>query len=158
MNSIDEWFEPIYIKNYTKMVKLAYYILQDKNLAEDVVQNAFFALLIKHRQLWDHPNIPGWLTKTVKNMADNTRNKASYMLESSLLPEHEPAVDGFPQDFMSLLPSGLSEKERQILYLHIEVGLPHTEIAAKLGCKPEACRMRLSRARSRCRNLLLAQK
>ena len=155
MSDLDAWFNPIYAANYPRLIKEAYYILWDKDLVEDIVQNAFSALLIKQEQLRNHPNISGWLIKTVRNMADNERNRARYTREIPLLPEYEPAVDGPPPDFFWLLPSELSKKEKQILYLHIEAGLSHEEIAAQLGCKPEASRMRLYRARQRCKELLL---
>ena len=86
---------------------------------------------------------------------EDAPNEADAYEEEELLPEYEPAVDGPPPDFFSLLPSELSKKEKQILYLHIEAGLSHEEIAAQLGCKPEASRMRLYRARQRCKELLL---
>ena len=158
VNDLDAWFDPIYTANYSRLVKVAYYILWDDDLVEDIVQNAFSALLIKQKQLRAHPNISGWLTKTVRNIADNERNRARYTREVPLLPEHETKADEPLPDFLSLLPPELSEGERQILYLHIEVGLSHDEIAARLGCKPEASRMRLHRARQRCKELLLQNK
>ena len=127
-------------------------------MAEDIVQNAFSALLIKREQLRNHPNIRGWLIQTVRNMANNEQNRARYTREVPILPEHEPAAGEPLPDFMSLLPPELSESERQILYLHIEAGLSHEEIAARLGCRPEASRMRLCRARRRCKDLLLKNK
>ena len=104
MSDLDAWFDPIYAANYPRLVKVAYYILWDEDLVEDIVQNAFSALLIKQEQLRNHPNISGWLTKTVRNMADNERNRARYAREIPLLPEHEPAADEPPPDFLSLLP------------------------------------------------------
>lgn len=157
MSDLDVWFEPIYTANYPRLVKVAYYILWDKDMVEDIVQNAFSALLIKRNQLQNHPNISAWLTRTVRNMADNERTRARYTREIPISPEHEPATDGPLPNFLSLLPAELSEGERQILYLHIEVGLSHEEIAARLGCKPEASRMRLCRARQRCKALLLRE-
>ncbi len=155
MNDLDAWFNPIYSANYSRLVKTAYYILWDEDLVEDIVQNAFSALLIKREQLRDHPNISGWLVKTVRNMADNERNRARYTREVPFLPEHEPAAGEPLPDFLSLLPPELNQRERQILYLYIEVGLSHEEIGAQMGCKPETSRMRLYRARRRCRELLL---
>ena len=158
MSDLDAWFEPIYTANYSRLVMVAYHMLWDEDMAEDIVQNAFAALLMKREQLRDHPNIPGWLVKTVRNMADNERNRARYTREVPLLPEYEPAADEPQPDFMSQLPPELSESEKQILYLHFEVGLPHDEIAARLGCSPEASRMRLSRARRRYKELVLKNK
>lgn len=150
----DAWFEPIYTANFPRLVKMAYFTLWDQDLAEDIVQNAFFTLLIKRKALQNHPNIPGWLTETVRNMVANEQNKARYIREVPLSPKHEAVAGESPPDFMSLLPPGLNESERKILYLHIEAGLSHEEIAARMGCRPEASRMRLCRARQRCRELL----
>lgn len=158
MSDLDAWFEPIYTANFSRMITAAYYILWDEEMAEDIVQNAFSALLIKREQLRNHPNIRGWLIQTVRNMANNEQNRARYTREVPILPEHEPAAGEPLPDFMSLLPPELSESERQILYLHIEAGLSHEEIAARLGCRPEASRMRLCRARRRCKDLLLKNK
>lgn len=155
MKDLDTWFNPIYADNYPRLVKVAYYILWDEDTVEDIVQNAFSTLLIKRNQLLNHPNISGWLTQTVRNMADNERNRARYSREVPILPGFDLAADEPLPDFLSLLPSELSESERQILYLHIEAGLSHEEIAARLGCKPEASRMRLCRARRRCKELLM---
>lgn len=155
MSDLDTWFVTIYKANYSRLVKMANYMLWDKDMVEDIVQSAFSTLLIKREELRDHPNIAGWLTLVVRNLVDNEQNRARNTREVPLFPEYEPAADEPLPDFMSLLPPGLKESERQILYLHIEVGLTHKEIAARLGCKPEACRMRLSRAKQRCRELYL---
>lgn len=155
MSDLDAWFEPIYAANYRRLMKAAYYILWDSDTAEDIVQNAFSALLIKREALRSHPNIPAWLAKTVRNMASNEQNKVRYTREVPFSPEHDVAAAEPLPDFLSLLPPGLTENEREILYLHIEAGLSHEEIAARMGCSPEASRMRLCRARQRCRELLL---
>ena len=51
VSDLDAWFVPIYTANYSRLIKLAYYILWDDRMAEDIVQNAFSALLIKRDQL-----------------------------------------------------------------------------------------------------------
>ena len=154
MRDLDAWFDPIYADNYQRLVKLAYYMLWDADMAEDIVQNAFSALLLKRDELRNHPKIPGWLVMTVRNMVGNELNKARHSREVPLSPEHAASSDEPQPDFLSLLPAGLSESEREILYLHIEAGLSHEEIAARMGCRPETSRMRLTRARQKCRRLL----
>ena len=158
MRDLDAWFDSIYTANYARLVKAAYYMLLDRELAEDIVQSAFSAFLIKREELRSHPNIPGWLTETVRNMADNERNKAHHTREIPLSPKHNLTADEPPPDFMSLLPTELSENERRILYFYYEAGLSHEEIAARMGCRPEASRMRLWRAKQRCREILLKNK
>lgn len=140
------------------LTKVAYYILEDKDAEEDIVQSAFAALLIKQEQLRNHPNIGGWLVKTVQNLAYNEQNKAWRTQEVRFLPDYEPAAGEPQEDFMSLLPPELTEDQKKVLYYHIEAGLPHEEIAARLGCSPEASRMRFSRAVRRCRELMLKKR
>lgn len=41
MDHVEGWFEDIYNEQYRKMIRLAYYILQDEDLAEDAVQSTF---------------------------------------------------------------------------------------------------------------------
>ena len=66
MDSIQKWFNPIYLQFYDEMVHLAFRTLQDVELAKDIAQNAFLTMLIKYDQLRNHPNLHGWLIKTVR--------------------------------------------------------------------------------------------
>ena len=99
VNDLDAWFDPIYTANYSRLVKVAYYILWDDDLVEDIVQNAFSALLIKQKQLRTHPNISGWLTKTVRNIADNERNRARYTGKSRFSLSTKPKRMSLCQTF-----------------------------------------------------------
>lgn len=150
VKSIEEWFDPIYTKYFDQMVRLAFGILDDWQLAEDVVQNTFITLLMKQGQLRDHCNIHGWLVKTVRNRIGNELQRACRNLEVPLLPKHESTAAETPVDFLSVLPPELNESEKHILYLFYEVGFSHEEIAVQLGCTSTACRMRLYRAKKHC--------
>ena len=154
MSNLDPWFNKIYEDNFDMLVKVAYYILQDKNILEDIVQSAFAALLFKREQLRNHPNIAGWLVKTVPNLADNEQNKAWRTQEVRFLPDYEPAANGPQENFISLLPPELTEDQKRVLYYRLEVRLSHEEIAAHLGCSSDASRMRYSRALKRCKELM----
>lgn len=159
MNPVDAWFDPIYARYHEKMVRLAFYILDDENLAQDIAHTAFLTLLTKYDRLREHPNIQGWLTLTVRNLIMTEMQKARYSMETSLLPEFDtPAGDDVSSNFLSALPQGLQDDERQLLYLYFEAGFHHEEIAARLGCSKDACRMRLYRAKKHCRELLLCEK
>lgn len=154
MNQIKKWFDPIYLQYHGEIVKYSFRHLNDAELAQDIAHNVFLTLLTKYDQLREHPNIHAWLLKTTHYQILNELQKSRYSLEVPLVLEDELAAGDAPPDFLSALPHGLSEGERQILYLFFEVGLTHEEIAAGLGCTPEACRMRLHRAKKRCRDLL----
>lgn len=156
MGSVNEWFTAIYKKYYQQLVKTASYLTNDWVLAEDVVQNVFLTLLMKHEELRNHSNLPGWLIVTLKNQIMNELRRAHYSREVPFLPEHEPSAED-PASFMSVLPAGLEEEERLILYLYFEAGLSHKELGTHLGCSPDASRMRLHRVKNHCRNLLLGE-
>ena len=158
MDSIQKWFNPIYLQFYDEMVHLAFRTLQDVELAKDIAQNAFLTMLIKYDQLRNHPNLHGWLIKTVRYLIMNEQQKAYYSLEVPINSENELVAMDTSINFLSMLPPELSERECQILYLFFEVGFSHETIATQLGCTPEACRMRLYRAKKRCYDFLIKKK
>lgn len=154
MSHVEGWFESVYTEQYPKMIRLAYYILHDAELAEDAVQSAFMTLLIKEESLRRHSDISKWLKITLRNVANNELSKAKYKMEIPFPPGYEAAGAMPEEDFLSLLPQSLSEKERRLLYLRVEMGYSLKEIAEMEHCTPEACRMRLWRIRQKCKELL----
>lgn len=157
MASPQDWLHSIYIKYYKRVWQVAYYLLEDRDLAEDMAQTAFLVLLTKYDSMKDREgDLYGWLLRTVRNLIMNESQKAYRTREMPLNPDHEfIAADDYSPDFFSVLPPGLTESERELLYLYIEAGFSHEEVASKLGCKPEACRMRLYRAKAYCKKLLM---
>lgn len=154
MNRVEEWFDPIYSKYHDILVRFAYQTLHDKGLAEDIVHSAFLTLLVKYEEMQGHPNLKGWLVQTVKYKILNELQKPHHKSEIPLPAEYEPAASEAPSDLLSVLPPGLSEDERQILYLYYEVGFSHKEIAERIGCSQAASRMRLFRAKQHCGSLM----
>jgi DNA-directed RNA polymerase specialized sigma24 family protein len=74
-------------------------------------------------------------------------------------PGYEPpAGDSAEESFLDALPAGLTRSDQRLLYLYYEVGLTHEELARDLGCSAAASRMRLSRARAHCKELLLQER
>lgn len=155
MNPVHQWFDSIYLQYQKKLLVLAIRMVGDSQLAEDMVQSVFLTILTNHERLNNHPNIWGWLVITLRNQIMTEMQKAFRSCEVELKPGCEPAAeDPYEPDFSEAMPPGLSDAERELLYLHFEVGLRHEEIASKLGCSPEACRMRLLRAKKHCQVLM----
>lgn len=141
------------------MVKTALRMLDNPSLADDLIQDSFLLFLTRHEKLDEHTNITGWLVLTLRNKIANEMNRACHTCELPFPPGFEPAAeDSTYSSFMAAMPQGLKEEERQLLYLRLEAGFSHREIAARLGCSEDACKMRLYRARARCKNLLLSEK
>lgn len=155
MNPVEEWFDPIYDANFNRLLNLARNMLVvDLELAEDMVQRTFLVLLVKREQVQNHPNITGWLIKTLSNIIDNEENRAKYKREVPLFPDCDFA-DNMVENFQEHLPQGLTEEERRLLVLHVECGYSLKDIAKDEGIHPAACRMRWRRARIHCRKLLM---
>ena len=145
-----EWLDAMY-REYRKPTYLvAYHLIGDPVLAEDFVQEAFSVLTRKYDEVKDHPNIKRWLAKTTANLIANESRKAYHSREVAMKPENVPVVeDVYFQDLASVLPPGLSQKDRDLLCLCHDDGLSQEDLAARLGCNVAAFRMRLSRARAR---------
>lgn len=62
----NQWFIKLYREHSARLFKQAYYVLRDRHLAEDLVEEVFLILLYKQEDLLTHPNIGGWLSQTLK--------------------------------------------------------------------------------------------
>lgn len=153
-------FVKLYTEQYSRLLNTARGLMQDPQDADDIVQRTFLILLVKHRGKVPHENPIGWLITTLRNLIKNDQNRRFHFdLSLDSMPEttadpHDP----YASNFMQLLPDGLSQQEKQLLYWFCEVGLSHTEIAQRLGCSENASRMRLHRARNHCAALLNKEK
>lgn len=155
MVSQDDWFSALYQESAPRMLRYASYQLRDPDRAEELVEDAFVLLLRKREELKAHPNLPGWLWKTLQHLILTEVKSARHRLEVPL--DEQFGLAAPPEEGGGLsdaLPQGLTEKEREILLLFYECGFPHEEIAARLGISVLNSRTRLFRARGRCKELL----
>ena len=148
----DEWFDKLYTEFYAKLFKQAYYVLQNYALAEDLVEETFLVLLYKKEQLLNHPNIAGWLYKTLKNVIMNELKSSKHNLEIPLGNEHMDS-NTYSHPLEMTLPQGLTAKEREILILLYEKQLSYEDIATHLGISILNCRTRAFRAREHYKRL-----
>jgi RNA polymerase sigma factor (sigma-70 family) len=123
--------------------------------ADDCFQETFLAALRAYPKLHDASNLRGWLLTIAHRKAiDHHRAKgrrpvpvaevAEAVVEDSL-----PAGNGVWE-----LVEGLPPKQRAAVALRYACDLPHTEIAAALGCSPEAARRSLHEGMKRLRKEL----
>ena len=91
---------------------------------------------------------------TLKKLASNelrrAENRLTVPLENALLPR----AAGQKQKVGDLLPSALSQSDKQILTWRIEQQLSYKEIAQILGISETGCRSRVARAIAKCRKLM----
>jgi RNA polymerase sigma factor (sigma-70 family) len=128
--------------------------------ADDAFQETFLAALRAYPELKDDRNLRGWLLTIAHRKAiDHHRARGRRPLpvaevetvaEERHSPFDGPRLDDGLWDAVAALPP----KQRAAVTLRFAGDLPHAEIAAALGCSPEAARRSLHEGLSKLRKEL----
>ena len=149
--------EALYQAKGRLIFTLAYRLVNQRERAEDLVQEVFLLALIHQEAILHHPNQVGWLVQALKHLASNelrrAENRLAVPLEEDLLPACWPR-----EALEELLPNGLSRQDRQVLLWRMEEQCAYPEMARRLGISETGCRSRVARAVARCRLLMLEEK
>lgn len=124
--------------------------------AEDCFQETFLAALRAYPKLRDASNVRGWLLTIAHRKAiDHHRARGRQPVPVADVPE-VPVEDGIPDPDRRLWAAvgALPPKQRAAVALRYGSDLPHSEIAAALGCSPEAARRSLHEGLKRLRKEL----
>ena len=124
--------------------------------AEDCFQETFLAALRAYPKLANGRNLRGWLLTIAHRKAiDHHRARGRAPVPVAEPPEPE-AEDGVPEPDGDLWAAvgALPPKQRAAVALRYGSDLPHGEIAAALGCSPEAARRSLHEGLKRLRKEL----
>jgi RNA polymerase sigma factor (sigma-70 family) len=125
--------------------------------AEDCFQETFLAALRAYPKLEDDSNLRGWLLTIAHRKAiDHHRARGRAPVPVAEPAELAAAEDGIPQPDEQLWAAvgALPPKQRAAVALRYGSDLPHNEIAAALGCSPEAARRSLHEGLKRLRKEL----
>jgi RNA polymerase sigma factor (sigma-70 family) len=123
--------------------------------AEDCFQETFLAALRGYPKLGDTRNLRGWLLTIAyrkaidHHRAGGRRPVPVAEIADSAVEDPGPADNGIWELVGSLPP-----KQRAAVALRYACDLPHAEIAAALGCSPEAARRNLHEGMKRLRKEL----
>ena len=156
MDSVQAWFDDLYLEHASKMIQVASRVLGNVETAEDVVQNVFIVLLARQEEVKQLEKPAAWLYKTLRNQIGNELQRAKYRQTLSIDEQLELGItDTYFSSLSDALPPELTEQERDILCLFYEDRLSHKEIAKRLDKSVFASRARLSRAKARCKKIFL---
>ncbi len=151
------FFEALYQEHHNAMRHVAQKIVKDPEAAADAVSQAFLIAILKLDVVMGCESPEKWLFHVLKNTAiDEYRRRRRAEIPMEYIPE--PWSEAELISFDDLLPEGLTAGEREILSLRIERGLDYDEIARRLELSAAACRMKYSRARRRCAQLMRSQR
>jgi len=141
-------FEAVYTAHRDRLRRLAYLLTGHRDVAEDLVQEAFARL---HRR-WDEVEVPAGYVRTVL-----ARLCADWRRRAALAGEHErwlasgPAVPDPDVDETWALLDRLPADQRAVLVLRFYDDLSVEDTAAVLGCRSSTVRTRTHRALARLR-------
>lgn len=146
-----------------QLYRLVYLWVRDRALAEDVLQNVFEKSFEKEQELKSHPNLSGWLVKSLKNEVLMHFRKSNRLdgpegLEEIQLEESDSAdTKDSVRKVMNLL-KGLPMKQQEVFQLREVEGLSYGEIAGHLGISLGQVKVNLHRARKSIREKMINQK
>lgn len=143
-NLVEEWYE----KYKTGIYRYSLMILGNPHTAEDVLQETFIKALKSPIPPNDIDRVQAWLYKIARNCCYDLLRKEKKEEVSNT--EYRTAYSSFTQnesefEFFDML-ANLSVKEKEIVSLHIVVGLTHKEISKILKLTTAGTKKRYERA------------
>lgn len=153
-NSIpaEEPIAKLYQEMYGRMVAYASSVLGDRNLAEEVVQDAFCIFCMKADDALGRENPRGWLMRTLQNVIRNMqrhRSAANRLIMKSLQVEHLEELLVYDEEDVDLLYQDLAARaDFQLLKRVVLDGCTMLEAAEEAGITVEACKKRIQRIRA----------
>ncbi len=126
---------------------VAYLILRDRALAEDVLMDTLLSALDKASSLRDAAALRPWLLRIATNHALGRRRRAARVAYLTVLPD-APSLDADPDDHVVLLGAleKLSVRARAAIALHYYADLPVADVATAMGTSPNTVKTQLRRA------------
>ncbi len=128
----------LYLRHADGAIRLAYLLTGDRQLAEDLVQEAFVRLAGRLRHLRDPAAFDAYLRRTVVNLSRmhfrHARVERAY-LERQLPPEEQHEPDVALREAVRTALLRLPHRQRAALALRFYAGLLDEEIADVLRCR-----------------------
>lgn len=141
-------------KHGSPMLQLTYRRTCDWQLSEDLVQETFFTACCKSDQVCNHVKPVAWLYDTLNKLTMRELDRAYRTEEAYELQDEQVGLMDIHLPMEYYLPSGLKDKERELILMRVEGGFSFEAIAEYYGISEVTCRQRVSRAIRKCRKLM----
>jgi DNA-directed RNA polymerase specialized sigma24 family protein len=138
--------EALYRARLPEFRRVAAAIARDRELGCDAVQEAFANAVRNIRSFRGTGSLEAWVWRIVVNAARDARRQRPALAEV-----HEHAADGHAPTLPLEL---LTERQREIVFLHYYADLDYAAIAAALGISPGTVGATLTVARQALRGVL----
>ncbi|GAB2620858.1 RNA polymerase sigma factor [Belliella aquatica] len=147
----------------SKLYRMAYLWVKDRDIANDVLQQVFEKAWRQKNDLQKMDNPTGWMVRSLKNEALQ-HFRANKKLEPLGDQEFEVVTSEDQEDTSGKLKlvfkflDKLPEKQREVFQLREVEGLTYEEIAEYLEVSMDQVKVNLHRARKSLRDYLMQQK
>lgn len=140
--------EKLYCKYKTEVYRLAFAILNDYYLAEDVVQETFLKVKVKANMFRYGSNERAWIMRIARNTAIDIKRKQNKeniieVVEKNGNVENNALIAD--EEFLNIIKP-FSDLDKQIICLHLICKLRHKDIAELIGMSTAATKKRYERA------------
>ena len=154
--------ERIYRKYHKHAFTVAVRICNNRELAQDVTQEAFINAFKRIRQYRGDSPFWGWLRRVIVNHAISALRKLP-RYDADEFEDHMSAANGDQEGIGHCMDldkalAQLCDEDRMVVWLHDVEGYKHQEIADLVGKTESYSKTRLNRARARLRLLISDEK
>jgi RNA polymerase sigma-70 factor (ECF subfamily) len=159
----------LYEAHVDRVYRLAYRLTGDDALAEDLTQDIFIRAFDRLDDFRGDGPFAGWLHRIATSVIFSALRKRKRVREHESLRDdlaelenqgrtatHTPASDPDLRRHLDRAVASLDDTHRLVFVMHDLEGFTHQEIAAAMDSPVGTAKARLSRARSRLRELLVS--
>lgn len=142
----------LYMKMRLHLCTYAMRVLDNRDLAEEAVQDTFRIACAKADTLCKSENPEGWVFNTLKYVLKNTQRsiaRMSKLVACALAGDQLVVSDGSEVEFEATYSSMLGERDFQLVKMIVLEQCTMLDAANRMGISVGACRKRLQRAKRR---------
>jgi RNA polymerase sigma factor (sigma-70 family) len=146
-------FEDLFRDQYPHVLREAVFVLNDRDLAKEVVNEAFTRLYTRWRRVSRYDKPGAWVRRVAIRLAVRRLER-----RGREVPHEETATwdePGGAEDVRSAVRQ-LAPQQRAAVMLHYFDDLPLAEVARVLGCREGTVKAHLHQARARLAPLLVS--
>jgi RNA polymerase sigma factor (sigma-70 family) len=148
-----ESFEDFFQGCYEPLLRALYLVTGDPHEAEELAQEACFRVYVRWERLAGTVNPAGYAYRVALNLRRSRLRRLAVAARRTLRRDEPDAFGSVDErDAIRRVLAHIPGSQREALVLLDWVGLSDQEAAEILGIRPEAARMRASRARQRLRD------
>ena len=154
-------FHSEYLSLAETLYKVAYYILESEDEAEDAVQELYLKLWESRKSLDGIRQPKAYCIRMLKNLCIDRIRSAVHLAFTENLPE-SPAPRSQDDDFdarrrldkVLKAVKALPERQKQVLLMRTLEGLSYEEMSARTGMNNATLRVTLSQARTKLKSMI----